>query len=440
MKSAFNCLLQASAASTKRAPLFSRGLAVLTDRQAALKSRSSQISHQPSGEPPIKPASLLLQNGIEFRGSSFGSLKSQSGEVVFTTSLVGYPESMTDPSYRGQILVFTQPLIGNYGVPAATKDRFGLFKHFESEKIQVSGIVVSNYSVKYSHWNAVQSLASWCHGQQIPAIMNVDTRALTQMLRDQGSTLGQIAVDGNQVPFTDPNHRNLVAEVSTSTVKVYNRGGDVKIALIDCGVKQNIIRCLAQRGAEVHLVPHDYDVSKHSEYDGIFISNGPGNPAYCTETVRNIRKLYKQHRPIFGICMGNLLMGEAAGISSYKLQFGNRSHNQPAVNQETGLGVITSQNHGFALDDEVLPAGWKKYFVNINDGSNEGIMHMSKPFRSVQFHPEAKGGPQDTYSLFDTFLADVRTYQKQKRNIASRRMDASEAQPVAEPAVQYLYQ
>ncbi|KAI8329053.1 small subunit of carbamoyl-phosphate synthase [Chlamydoabsidia padenii] len=371
-------------------------------------------------------AALKLKSGQTFTGQSFGSQQSAFGEAVFTTSLVGYPESMTDPSYTGQILVFTQPLIGNYGVPGQIQDQYGLSKYFESDKIQVQGIVVNDYATHYSHWTAVESLGEWCQRHNVPAISGVDTRALTQLLRDQGSTLAQLAVGDDAAAscatnFPDPNTENLVAKVSTKVPLHYNPQGDVKIAVIDCGVKQNILRCLTERGAQVTVLPWNYDVNQaKDEFDGLFISNGPGSPVTCTDTVQHLRTAIDHwNKPIFGICMGNLLLGMAAGLDVYKLPFGNRGHNQPALHVDTGLCYITSQNHGYALQDKVMPKGWKKMFVNANDGSNEGIQHESKPIFSVQFHPEAKGGPQDTEYLFDTFLGHVRAMKSTLYNTAA---------------------
>lgn len=363
------------------------------------------------------PASLKLKSGQIFTGTSFGALVSTFGEAVFTTSVVGYPESMTDPSYTGQILVFTQPLIGNYGVPGQIKDEFGLFKYFESDRIQVQGIIVNDYATEYSHWTAVESLGEWCTRHNVPAISGVDTRALTQLLRDQGSTLGKICVGEDylvdnidSIEFPNPNTENLVAKVSTKVPITYNPKGDVKIAVIDCGVKQNILRCLANRGAAVTVLPHNYNFNESADqFDGLFISNGPGSPTFCIETINNLKVAFETfNKPIFGICMGNLLLGMAAGLDVYKLPFGNRGHNQPALNVDSGLCYITSQNHGYALNDKNMPSQWKRLFVNANDGSNEGIQHVTKPIFSVQFHPEAKGGPQDTYYLFEEFLNYVR--------------------------------
>jgi carbamoyl-phosphate synthase small subunit len=258
-------------------------------------------------------------------------------------------------------------------------------------------------------------LNDWCKSQDVPIISGIDTRALVKILREKGTTLGKVVVEGSSdIEYDDPNNRNLVAEVSVDKPQIFHPTTTqkrAKIALIDCGVKQNIIRCLVNRGAEVHLVPHNYDVSADDSYDGVFVSNGPGNPEYCSETVETMRKLLMQDRPLFGICMGNLLLGMAAGMSSKKLKFGNRSHNQAVMNMVNGKCSITSQNHGFALDDSKLPEGWMVYYRNIHDESNEGIYHVEKPFRSVQFHPEAAGGPQDTVSFFDEFLEKVDEYK-----------------------------
>ncbi|PVU87695.1 hypothetical protein BB561_006212 [Smittium simulii] len=365
---------------------------------------------------PVQPhqdtAHLQLKTGQVFTGASFGAKTASIGEAVFTTSLVGYPESMTDPSYRGQLLVFTQPLIGNYGVPSRSRDEFGLLENFESEQIQCSGIIVSDYAQKYSHWNAVESLSNWCQRSGIPAITGVDTRALVHLLRGQGSTLGALNVGKDPITFgsenkwVDPTATNLVDQVSIKSPRVYNPTGRVNIALIDCGVKNNIIRLLCQSNARVTVFPWNYDiVSVANQFDGIFISNGPGSPSHCTTTVNNIKKLFEFYtRPIFGICMGNQLLGLAAGLQVYKLPYGNRGHNQPVIDLSNNTCVITSQNHGYALDDSNVPTGWARSFVNANDGSNEGICHTSLPYWSVQFHPEACGGPLDTGYMIRDFV------------------------------------
>ena len=382
-----------------------------------------------SAEPPRVAANLKIQ-GQQFAATSFGAPLSTSGEVVFTTSLVGYPESMTDPSYHGQILVFTQPLVGNYGVPSAEKDHFNLFKHFESGRIQVKGIIVNDYAEKYSHWNAVESLGHWCARQGIPALTGVDTRAVVSLLRHQGTTMGQMTIDGEKdVPVPDYTGMNMVARVSPKEKYVVNPSGSVKIALLDCGAKQNIIRCLAKHGAQVIVHPWNYDLSKEADqFDGVFLSNGPGDPANCGDAITNVRKLLNSQMnarvpiPIFGICMGHQLLGLAAGFKSYKLPFGNRGHNQPALNLIKGGCVMTSQNHGYALFDDECPSGWVPMFRNANDGSNEGICHSSLPFSSVQFHPEAMGGPQDTEFLFEDFIKQCQAF-KLKRNVVSTRVE-----------------
>ncbi|MBQ0149919.1 MAG: glutamine-hydrolyzing carbamoyl-phosphate synthase small subunit [Bacteroidales bacterium] len=354
-----------------------------------------------------KGATLRLANGMEFRGWSFGYDGPCDGETVFSTAMVGYPESLTDPSYSGQILCVTYPLVGNYGVPSEGVDENGISLNFESERIWVRGLVISEYSFNFSHWDAVKSLDQWLKEQKIPGIYGIDTRALTQVLRDNGSMLGMIVPDGveKDFPVPDPNLDNQVAIVSCKEVIRYGHG-DKKVVLVDCGVKHNILRCFVNRGVELIRVPWDYDFNQ-LEYDGLFISNGPGNPELCDVTVGNIRKAMETGKPIFGICMGNQLLARAAGAKTYKLKYGHRSHNQPARIIGTQKCYITSQNHGFAVDDSTLGEGWEPWFVNMNDGSNEGIRHKSLPFCSVQFHPEASSGPTDTKILFDEFIAKL---------------------------------
>ncbi|KAI9296608.1 small subunit of carbamoyl-phosphate synthase [Neoconidiobolus thromboides FSU 785] len=364
---------------------------------------------------------LKLKSGQLFKGLSFGAEKECSGEAVFTTSTVGYPESMTDPSFRGQILVFTQPLIGNYGAPNTTRDEFNLLKYYESEKIQVEGIIVNDYATQYSHWNAIESLGAWCKRNNVPAISNVDTRMVVKLLRDQGSTLASMQFDKEkESEYKDPNLRNLVDEVSTK--KVYTVGkGKINIAVIDCGIKNNILRSLLGQSEDIKLtvLPWNYDIINNKiegksihDFDGLFLSNGPGNPNYCQELISNMSYLVENfNKPIFGICMGNQVLGKSIGLDVYKMKFGNRGHNQPAINLLTNRCFITSQNHGYALNDTVLPNNWLKYFTNANDHSNEGIKHQFKPISSVQFHPEAKGGPMDTHFLFKDYIELVKQYK-----------------------------
>lgn len=356
-----------------------------------------------------KAAVLRLQNGMTFHGWSFGYDGPCDGEAVFSTAMVGYPESLTDPSYSGQILCVTYPLIGNYGVPDEGLDQYGISKNFESEKIWVRGLVISDYSFNYSHWDAVKSLDCWLKEQKIPGIYGVDTRELTKVLREWGSMLGKITVDEDQeFDVADPNKENQIAVVSCKEVIRYvpEMGIGKKVVLVDCGVKHNILRCFINRGIEVIRVPWDYDFNG-LEYDGLFISNGPGNPEFCVSTVEHLKRAMQGDKPIFGICMGNQLLARAGGADTYKLKYGHRSHNQPVRMTGSNRCFITSQNHGFAVDDKTLGSDWKPWFVNMNDGTNEGIIHSHKPFCSVQFHPEASSGPTDTEFLFDEFISKL---------------------------------
>lgn len=344
---------------------------------------------------------LVLEDGTEFSGVSFGSHRSISGEVVFNTAMTGYPESLTDPSYKGQILVLTYPLIGNYGVPDE-KIEENLYKFFESDRLHISGLIVSDYSVEYSHWNASRSLGDWLKQHDIPGIHGIDTRHLTKILREKGTMLGKVLIENEDIELYDPNKDNLVAQVSIGKKEVYGNG-KYRILLIDCGVKYNIIRYLLQRDTTVIRVPWDYDFLSE-EYDGLFISNGPGDPKQCTETVKNLGRAFQEDTPIMGICLGNQLMALATGADTYKLKYGHRSHNQPVLQIGTDKAFITSQNHGYAINNDTLSGDWEPYFMNLNDDTNEGMIHASKPFFSTQFHPEASGGPMDTDFLFDRFI------------------------------------
>lgn len=360
-----------------------------------------------------KFANLTLEDGSSFKGYSFGAARSVSGEIVFNTAMTGYVESLTDPSYSGQILVITFPLIGNYGVPSAEVDSVtGLLRFFESDKIHIKGLVISDYSFEYSHWNAVKSLDAWLKEHDVPGIYGVDTRAVTKLIREQGVMLGKLITEGDEVPseFHDQNTENLVAKVSCTNIETYG-DGDLKVVLVDCGCKNNIIRCLLNRGVTVIRVPWDYDFTQ-IEYDGVMLSNGPGDPQMCDATIQNIKKAIALDKPIFGICLGNQLLALASGGKTYKLKYGHRSHNQPALEVGTQRAVITSQNHGFAVDNDSLSEEWVPYFINLNDGTSEGIRHKSKPFFSVQFHPEATGGPVDTEFLFDNFITEIKQCKK----------------------------
>ena len=354
-----------------------------------------------------KEIKLVLEDGTVFSGSSFGYEGSVSGEVVFNTSMTGYPESLTDPSYKGQILTLTFPLIGNYGVPGDEMEN-NLFKHFESHILHITALVVSDYSYEYSHWNAVRSLSDWLIRYKIPAITGVDTRSLTKILREKGTMLGKIVFEDKDIPLYDPNEDHLVDQVSCKDKIVYGNG-KYRIVLIDCGVKNNIIRCLLNRDTTVIRVPHDYDFSSE-KYDGLFISNGPGDPKMCTKAIEHIAGAFKKDIPIMGICLGNQLMALASGADTYKLKYGHRSHNQPVLQVGTKRSFITSQNHGFAIDNKTLGPEWEPYFINLNDETNEGMRHQNKPFFSTQFHPEASSGPTDTEFLFDDFIQNVAVY------------------------------
>ena len=352
---------------------------------------------------------LILDDGTRFSGQSFGAERAVAGEVVFNTAMTGYPESLTDPSYKGQILVLTYPLIGNYGVPGRVI-REQLSKYFESDKVHISGLIVASYTSEFSHWNALESLSDWLAEHGVPGICGIDTRALTKVLRERGTMLGKIVQhDPGEVLFYDPNRDNLVDMVSQKEIQIYP-GGEERIMLVDCGVKNNIIRCLLDLGATVIRVPWDYDFTGDM-YDGLVISNGPGDPQQCGKTIGHLKKAILMDRPIFGICLGNQLLSIAGGAETYKLKYGHRGYNQPVLKIGTNRAFITSQNHGFAVNDKTLGQDWEPLFINLNDDTNEGIRHRVKPFFSTQFHPEASGGPTDTRFLFNDFMNVVRKYK-----------------------------
>jgi len=368
-----------------------------------------------------KQAKLILSDGTEFQGWSFGYDGETAGEVVFNTAMTGYPESLTDPSYAGQILVTTFPLIGNYGVPdlsPSPSPKGGAVSKvlpvLESEHIHPKALVVADYSEQYSHWNAKESLAAWLKREKVPGITGIDTRRLTKVLREHGVMMGRVVLGGsvgcdsvatNAKATEDYGSVNWVEQVSCKEVISYNEGAGKRVVLVDCGVKANIIRCLIRRGVEVIRVPWDYDFNQ-LDFDGLFLANGPGDPEQCGKTVEHIRTFLnnKTVRPCMGICLGNQLLARAAGAKTYKLKYGHRSHNQPVRQVGTNRCFITSQNHGYAVDDATLPEEWESLFVNMNDGSNEGIRHKTFPWFSAQFHPEACSGPLDTEFLFDEFV------------------------------------
>lgn len=342
---------------------------------------------------------LILEDGTELSGNHFGADLSAAGEVVFNTGMVGYPESLTDPSYSGQILVLTYPLIGNYGIP---ENDFSInVEYFESERVQVTGLVVSEESLKYSHWQAIQNLSNWLKSANVPAISGIDTRRLTQILREKGSMLGKIVLK-EDIDFYDPNHENIVPKVSPRETEIIGKG-QKRVALLDCGCKLSIIRSLIKRNIEVLRLPWDTDISRY-EFDGLLISNGPGDPKKCNHPVESARYAIDNDIPTFGICLGNQIIALAVGADTYKLKYGHRGQNQPVIERGSNRCIITSQNHGFAVDDETIPSGWSPWFHNLNDQTNEGIIHESGRFFSVQFHPEAAPGPEDADFIFDKFI------------------------------------
>ena len=354
----------------------------------------------------MRNVTLVLSDGTTFHGKSFGYDKPVAGEVVFNTAMMGYPESLTDPSYAGQLMTLTYPLVGNYGVPPFTFAATGLPDFMESDKIYASAIIVADYSEQYSHWNAKESLADWLKREQVPGITGFDTRELTKVLREHGVMMGKILFDDepNNVPEATYEGVNFVDKVSCKEVIRYNEGAGKRVVLVDCGVKANIIRCLIERGVEVIRVPWTYDYTG-MDYDGLFLANGPGDPDTCSDAVEIIRKQMSMNRkPICGICMGNQLLGKAAGAKIYKLKYGHRSHNQPVRLVGTDKCYITSQNHGYAVDAKTLGKDWEELFINMNDGSNEGIRHKTNPWFTSQFHPEACSGPVDTMFMFDKFV------------------------------------
>lgn len=352
---------------------------------------------------------LILEDGSIFAGRPFGALRETAGEVVFNTGMVGYPESFTDPSYCGQLLALTYPLIGNYGVPADMGRE--LAHTYESTRIHMEGLVVSEYSEFHHHWSAEKGLSNLLKEQNIAGIQGVDTRALTKKLREHGTMRGRITTTqlGGVAAETIP-ERHMVSEVSVDVPRIYEANKFAKcargkrVAVVDCGCKHTIIKNLLYRGLDVVRMPWN---SKFTDIqaDGILFSNGPGDPQACSTTVELARQAIEHGVPTFGICLGNQIVAMAAGADTYKLKFGHRSQNQPCKLTGSPRFFVTSQNHGYAVKTETLPSGWEVWFENVNDGTNEGIRHATKPVMSVQFHPEAMPGPVDTGFLFDEFVS-----------------------------------
>ena len=346
----------------------------------------------------FNPSQLTLKNKKIFTGFAPTWQKNAFyGEVVFTTGMTSYVETLTDPSYAGQIITFTYPLIGNYGVPKAAD--------WESSKIHAAGVIVSEACLDWSHSAGKQSLLEWLKAQNIPILIGADTRALTKLIREKGALLGAITdqdTEAKDLKFHDPNKTNLVAAVSPGRKKTYGKGKKV-IYAVDCGMKENIIRELQKFNLTIHRVPYNYDYTEE-KFDGVFISNGPGDPEMAFETVDILKKAMKMKKPIFGICLGSQLLGLAAGAKTYKLPYGHRGQNQPVIDTKTKHCLITSQNHGYAVDEKTMPKGWRVSFTNLNDGSVEGVTHKTLPFSAVQFHPEAAPGPVDANYLFKQFV------------------------------------
>jgi len=364
-----------------------------------------------------KKAVLLLEDGTFFVGKGFGAPAKTTGEVVFSTSMVGYPEALTDPSYKGQILTLTYPLVGNYGVPPYDLN-FGLPLYFESDRIQVQGLVIHELCHEPYHWASTRTLDNWLLDEGVPGIYGVDTRRLTKKLRMHGVMLGILQVcEAGEEPnldnllkeakkgIPDPNLTDLVKEVSVKEPVHYKVEGKNTVVLIDCGVKYSIMRNLLKRGINVVRVPYDFSAKEILEYkpDGVFVSNGPGDPKKCVDTIACTKELVDKV-PLMGICLGNQLLMLAMGGETYKMKFGHRSQNQPALDLKTNRCYITTQNHGYAVDMQCLEKSpLDCWFINANDKTVEGVKHRSKPVFAVQWHPEASPGPYDTGFLFDTF-------------------------------------
>jgi carbamoyl-phosphate synthase small subunit len=344
-------------------------------------------------------AVLSLEDGTKFAGFSFGAETSVQGEVVFNTSMAGYPELLSDPGLRGQILVLTYPLIGNYGVPPRDEEG-GLLLNFESDEMQISGLVVTDYSEEYSHWNAAGSLGEWLKKSGVPAICGIDTRALAQHLREKGEMRGTITIEGAPMK---PESADRIADVSTKEPKTYGEG-DITVALLDTGVRNNVIRSLVRRGVKVLRLPWSADLAAH-DWDGLVLVDAPDDPS---PAAKNVAGALEKGKPVFGVCGGDKLLALAAGGGIKKLPRGHRSANQPVLEVGTTHAQITIQNHSYAVDETKLPAGWEVWYTNLNDGSVEGIRHASKPFCAVAWHPEATNRPEEADKLYDDFVKIIR--------------------------------
>jgi len=341
-------------------------------------------------------ARLILEDGTVFKGNSFGAESDVAGEVVFSTAMTGYPEAFTDPSYFGQILVMTYPLIGNYGVSNG--------HNFQSNKLQLTGLVVTVNCENPSHFQCSKTLSKWLKENNVPAIEQIDTRALTQHLRTKGTMLGKIIIKKDNIDFYNPNHENIVAKVSVDQPKIFFKKENPKtVCLLDCGYKDAILQNLLKRNLNVTVIPWNFDPFGKFPFDGLVISNGPGDPKVVKETILIAHKAIKKHLPILGICFGNQILSLGAGADTYKLKFGHRSLNQPVSDLKTGKCFITSQNHGFAVNPKTLPTSFEQWFINLNDQTCEGVISKDSLAMGVQFHPEGSPGPTDTEWVFDKF-------------------------------------
>jgi carbamoyl-phosphate synthase small subunit len=380
------------------------------------------VIEKPEGS---RPAVLLLEDGTLFLGKGFGAEATVVGELVFNTGMVGYPESMTDPSYAGQVLCFTYPLIGNYGVPSGDeKDVFGLPRYFESAGIKVTGIVVQECCQRPNHWASVQSLSSWMSDQDVPGIEGVDTRALVSTIRERGVMMCALA-NGPEVANRRELRRLLeksarydsvdfVRGVSVKKAETYGVS-EKKVVLIDCGAKESIIRNILGRGYAVVRMPFDSSYADVMQQDpaGVIVSNGPGDPRLCVDTVKTTTRLVDSEVPVLGICLGEQVLGMSQGAETYKLKYGHRGQNKPVVDLLSGKGYVTSQNHGYSVDPKTLSkTELKPWFINADDRSVEGLVHGSKPCIAVQFHPEAAPGPYDTEFVFDRFTEMIAAQRK----------------------------
>jgi carbamoyl-phosphate synthase small subunit len=381
----------------------------------------------------------MLEDGSLFDGIGFGYPSEIAGEVVFNTGMVGYTETLTDPSYRGQILCLTYPLIGNYGVPSFdVKDEYGLPKFFESERIQVKALLIHDLSDIASHWSCVKTLDQWMYEEKIPGIYGIDTRALTKKLRVQGVMMGAVVVSQKAVEadlkkaLTRAKYEglNFMPEVSTSTPREYGDRGNECIAVLDTGVKYSIIRNILRTGYRVVQLPWDatYEQIISHKPKGVVISNGPGDPKVCTSTIRTAARLIKTDTPTLGICLGNQILALASGADTYKLKFGHRGQNKPCVDKRNSQVYVTSQNHGYGIDPKGLSkSGFKVWFSNADDDTIEGIEHKTKPVIAVQFHPEASPGPYDCMFVFDRFKQIITEGMRSERKDSS---EPAQAQPM----------